>query len=478
MGDDGKHFRMAVDRAFTVTGSGTIVTGTVQSGSVSVGEHLVVSPGGYEVRVRGVQVHGAAAERGLPAQRCALNLAGVAVDEVGRGDWIVDPAVHLPTTRFDARLQVVASEGKALAHWTPVHLHLGTADVPARIAISAEGSIAPGASSYVQLLLERPVSALHNDRFVVRDQSASRTLGGGVVLDPFAPKRQRRASMRTTELHVLERCAPAQILAGMLEISEGGVDLQSLARKLNLRRERVEVLQRNAQAVMLGKDNSLCISRAAADLLVKRILSALGAFHAAHPQASGMEVAALRNVVAPRLPVTALQSLVRDLANRQDIVLSNDLVRLRDHETTSNPEDERLWVLVQRRLRSAGVHVPLLAELAKSLDVKEPVLRDFLHRKSRTGEVLRVTPERFALRETMGHLAVKAAEVARSAHHGLFTAAQFRDAIGTGRGLAIHYLEFFDRLGITQRFGDQRRTGKDCISVLGPVELPPARVTS
>jgi selenocysteine-specific elongation factor len=167
---------------------------------------------------------------------------------------------------------------------------------------------------------------------------------------------------------------------------------------------------------------------------------------------------------------------VRDLANRQDIVLSNDLVRLRAHEATSNPEDERLWARVQKHLRNADVHVPLLAELAKSLDVKEPVLRDFLHRKSRTGEVLRVTPERFALRETLAQLAATAAEVARSTQHGCFTAAQFRDAIGTGRGLAIHYLELFDRLGLTQRSGDQRRAGRDFTTVLGSGQPLPARI--
>jgi selenocysteine-specific elongation factor len=472
--DDGRQFRLAVDRAFTIAGSGTVVTGTVHSGAVAVGDHLVVSPSGREVRVRGVQVQGVRAERALSAQRCALNLAGLAVEDIGRGDWVLHPAVHAPTTRIDVRLQVLAAEAAPLAHWTPVHLHLGTADVPARIAISAEGSMAPGAAGFAQLVLERPVPALHGDRFVIRDQSARRTVGGGVVLDPFAPKRQRRASLRTAELQVRQRPDPVHVLEGLLEITEGGVDLQQLWRNLNLVPERAAALLRETQAVVLGKDRPLGISRVAADLLGARVLSTLHAFHASHPQASGMEAAALRRAAAARLSAEAFQQFLRDLANRQAIVLSNDVVRMREHEATANAQDERLWSCVRQALLKAGVHAPLVAELAKALEVKEPVLRDFLHRKSRTGELMRVTTERFCLRETLAQLGATAVVVARSAEPGMFTAAQFRDAIGTGRGLAIHYLEFFDRLGITQRFGDQRRIGKDFATQLRPAEPLPA----
>ena len=471
---DGRNFRLAVDRAFTIAGSGTVVTGTVNSGRVAVGDHLVISPSGKEVRVRGMQVQGAAASQALPAQRCALNLVGVSVEEVGRGDWVLHSAVHAPTRRIDARLQVLPGEDAALAHWTPVHLHLGTADVPARIVISAEGSVAPGAAGLVQLVLERPISALHGDRFVVRDQSARRTIGGGIVLDPFAPKRQRRASLRVAELQVLERDSEAQILSGLLELTETGVDLQALSCTLNLTSERAAALHREVHAVVLGKEHPLAISRAALDLLTTRVLSALREFHAVKPQASGMEAAALRTATAPRLPAVAFQAFLRELANRQSVVLSNDIVRLPEHVATANAEDESLWLRVRDALAAAGVRAPLLAELAATLKVKEPVLRDFLHRKSRTGEVLRVTPERFCLREMLAGLAATAAVVAKKAEGGLFIAAQFRDAIGTGRGLAIHYLEFFDRLGITQRFGDQRRTGKDFATQLGAAEPLPS----
>jgi selenocysteine-specific elongation factor len=426
--------------------------------------------------VRALRVQDAPAAAAHAGQRCALNLSGIAVEAVGRGDWIVHPAVHAASHRIDARLKVLASEDAPLAHWTPVHLHIGTADVPARVAISGEGGIAPGAAGFVQLVLERPVSALHADRLVVRDQGARRTIGGGIVLDAFAPRRQRKGQLRVAELQVLERESPAQVLAGLLEITEGGVDLATSVRNLNLMPAVAAAALRDAEAVVLGKESPVGITRAAADLLAARAIASLEAFHAASPQRGGMEIPALRSATGTRLPAPAFQAFIRDLANRQQIVLSNDLVRLRGHETTSNLQDERLWESVQRSLAQSGVHAPLVAELAQRLELPERLLRDFLHRKSRGGAVLRVTPERFALRQTLAVIAATATAIAARSDDGFFTAAQLRDVIGTGRGLAIHYLEFFDRLGITQRFGDRRRIGKDFTTQLGAAE-PLARST-
>jgi selenocysteine-specific elongation factor len=475
--DEGHHFRMPVDRAFTVAGSGTVVTGTVASGAVAVGDRLAITPSGRDVRVRGVQVHGRAAAQAVPGQRCALNISGTGVEGVGRGDWVLHPAVHAPTQRIDVRLRVLPTEERPLAHWTPVHLHLGTVDVLARIAVPGEGRVAAGASALVQLVLERPVAALHGDRFVVRDQSARRTIGGGAVLDPFAPRRKRGAGLRQAELEAMERQSPAQIFTGLLEIAEAGVDMQALARTLNLTADRAAALQRETQAVVVGRDHPVGMSRAAADLIAARALAALREYHALHPQASGMEAAALRAAAAPRLPPPAFQAFVRELANRQALVLSNDLVSLREHDATANAQDECLWQRVRQKLAEAGIAAPLLADLAAALGEKPSVMRDFLHRKSRTGEVMRVTPERFCLRETLACLAATAADVARASGDGFFVAAQFRDAIGTGRGLAIHYLEFFDRLGITQRFGDRRRVGKDFATQLGAARPLPAPKT-
>lgn len=467
-------FRLCIDRAFSVTGHGTVVTGTVTSGTVAVGDHLVVSPAGREVRVRGVRVQDAAATRAVAGTRCAVNVSGIAVEEAGRGNWLVHPALHAPGRRVDVLLRILARETAPLAHWTPVHLHVGTADIPARVAIPGSGGIASAREGYAQLVLQRPVPVLHGDRFVVRDQSARRTLGGGIVLDPFAPRRQRRAPLRTAELEMLGHGSAARILAGLLEITEEGVAIEAAARNLNLGPEALAVALSAADAVVLGREAPLGITRAAADLLVARILAALAAHHASHPQASGMTLAALRKASATKLPPAAFEALVRRAAEQRRLVLSHDIARLRDHDATANPADERLWHRVRRALERSGAHAPPLGEMAERLHVPEHQLRDFLHRKSRSGEVIQIAASRFVLRETVAEVAASATQVAARSEDGHFLAADLRDVIGTGRRVAIHYLELLDRLGITQRFGDRRRIGKDFRGILGTPDLPAA----
>ncbi len=463
-------FRMSIDRAFTLSGHGTIVTGTVASGTATTGDHLVVSPGGREVRVRGIRVQDAPAVSARVGERCALNLSGASVDEAGRGNWLVHPALHAPSRRIDALLRILPDEASPLAHWTPVHLHIGTADVPARVAIPSAGKIAPGHEGFAQLVVDRAVPALHGDHFVVRDQSARRTVGGGIVLDPFAPRRQRRAPLRTAELQMLEAGSAARILAGLLEITEQGVVIDTAARNLNIGPAALQQALHDADAVVLGKEQRIGITRAAADLFAARILSTLAAHHAAQPQSDGMTLVELRRATHATLAPPAFEALARSLAEEERILLAHGIARLREHDTTANPVDERLWRRVRRTLRKCGVQAPLVAELAARLREPESAMSDFLHRKSRGGEVLQLTDTRFALRETLAEVAAHAVRVAGQGEDGYFLAGELRDAIGTGRRLTIQYLQLLDRLGITQRFGDRRRIGKDFNDILGGIE--------
>ncbi|MDX1376875.1 MAG: selenocysteine-specific translation elongation factor, partial [Burkholderiales bacterium] len=173
------NFRLAVDRAFTIAGAGLVVTGTVVSGEVAVGDTVRALLAGEAARVRSIHAQNAAAGIGVAGERCALNLAGIdGKSPIERGDWIVAGTLPPAVRRFDARLRVLADEAGALAHWTPVHVHLGAADVTGRVAVLEGAGIAPGASGLVQLLLERPIGALGGDGFILRDQSSRRTLAG------------------------------------------------------------------------------------------------------------------------------------------------------------------------------------------------------------------------------------------------------------------------------------------------------------
>jgi selenocysteine-specific elongation factor len=474
---EGQHFRLAIDRAFTIAGSGTVVTGTVFNGSVAVGDRLVVSPRGAPVRVRGIQMRGQPAQRAQAGERCALNLTGADLETVARGDWVLAEAIHAPTQRMDVRATLLASEPQPLKHWTPLHMHLATADVTARISLPGEVAIAPGGSAIAQLALAKPVGALNGDRFILRDQSARRTLGGGIVLDPHARAARRASPGRQAELAALERGAPEAALAELLKDETRGVDLKRFERTFNLKPERLSALYAAAGIAVLGKEERAGVTRARRETLREAAPAALRDFHRAQPQATGMEIAALRKQLAPQLPAEAFQSLLRELADERRIEIAGNLVRQPGHDATSNPEDQRLWQLVLPALRQGGFAPPPVAELAAALKVKEAVLKDFLHRKSRGGEVMRVPPDRFYPRATLATLAATAHALARANPNG-FTAAQYRDATGIGRGLAIEILEFLDTLGITQRVGDARKLRKDFVPILGAAEpaRPPAKV--
>jgi selenocysteine-specific elongation factor len=464
---EGQHFRLAIDRAFTVAGSGTVVTGTVFNGEVRPGDQLVVSPRGVPVRVRGIQIRGNAAERAQAGDRCAMNLSAIDVADVARGDWVLHEEIHAPSQRMDVRFTLLETERTALAHWTPVHLHLATADVMARVAIRGSGAIAPGTSARAQLVIEAPIAALNGDRFILRDRSGGRTLGGGTVIDPLAPAR-RRAS--TAWLSALEHGTPEAALADLLKIPDQAVDCARFELAFNLSAARAASIYQSSDAEILGRQRRVAIARAGATVIRDTILARLGEFHRAQAQAPGIDIAALRKELAPWLTADAFSFLLRDLAEARKLELHGSTVRLPGHDATSNAADEEMWWAVLPALLAGRFAVPTIAELARDLGLKEATLRDFLHRKSKTGELMRVADDLFYPKATLAILAANAALVARSASKGLFSAAQYRDATGIGRTRVIKILEFFDTLGITQRIGDTRKMHKNFVPILGPAK--------
>jgi len=474
----GQHFRYAVDRTFSVAGSGTVVTGTVFSGSVKAGDRLTISPAGTAVRVRGIQIQGKPAERANAGERCALNLTGAELDSVHRGDWVLANELHRPTQRLDARISVLGAEAGPLEHWTPVHLHLATSDVTARVATRRGESVAPGGTAVVQLVLDHPVCALRGDRFILRDQSATRTLGGGFVLDPFAPATRRSSPQRLAELASFDRDSAEEAFSALLTSAERPIELDRFELVYNLTRERAAALYARANIVELGKDRRVAITQARQSAVREAVLAELSAFHRQHPQATGAEIETLRHKIAPELDADAFANVLRKLADERKLEASGSTARLPGHDATANAADDRLWQTVRPALESFGYNVPPLRDVALHLKLKEAILKDFLYRKAKTGEVMRVTADRFYPRSTLATLAAVANATAQAQPTAQFTAAQYRDATGVGRSLAIEILEFLDSLGITQRVGDTRKMRKDFVPILGAATAPPRPASS
>jgi selenocysteine-specific elongation factor len=469
----GRHFRFAVDRAFTIEGSGTVVTGTVFSGEATVGDRLRVSPGGMSARVRRLHVNAGEIQRVRAGQRCAINLANVPLVDVSRGDWIVAESIHRPTWRFDARLRLLPGAhvpGPAAR----VHLHHGCRDVMARVVPIADQKLAAGASALAHLVVDEPLPALHGDRFILRDSAAGTTLGGGVVLDPF-PTGRRRRTERVGTLSSLERPRAEDVLPKLLE-APGGVDLDHFDLMFNLDPQAARSLCEALHVRVIGRAPRVGVSRERHAEWQQATQACLEEFHALHPAVHGMRVKALRDCIAPLLPVPAFEAFLHGGSSSRSIAVRNGVARLAEHDVSANPGDKVLWESVYTMLRGSGGDIasalPRTRELAQATRADVRQLTEMLYRRRTAGTVHRVGSDRFCLRTTLASLASTAAKVATSSADGNFTVAQFRDAIGTGRGLAIEILECLDSVGATRRVGEVRRLRDEHVKLLDEVPAP------
>lgn len=463
-------FRLAVDRSFTIQGVGTVVTGTVLSGQVSVEDHITVSPSGLEARVRSIHAQNRPSENGRAGDRCALNLVGHGITKaaINRGDMVCDHSLHAPTGRIDATLRVLGSEPKPIGHWFPVRLHHASAEVGARIVLLAEEPVAPGARTRVQLVLDRPIAAAAGDRYVIRDTSARRTIGGGRFVDLRAPARKRRTQERMAQLDALSLTQPKQAIAALLAIPPFFVDIAAFARDRAIAAAEAGALVQSLSVVQLPPDAAtLAMSLESWARLRGDILARLGAFHAENPDLPGMGVERLRMRLELRLPVPAFRAALQVLVRPGEIVLDGAWVRLAEHRVVMTLADERLWKEIEPLLGAQRYRPPRVRDIAGLLALPEAQARRLLKLGSRMGKVHEVAHDHFFLREAVAEMVAVIAEISAAADKGWFTAMQFRDRLENGRKVAIQILDFFDRHSVTLRRGDLRRLNRSRLDFFG-----------
>ncbi|MHB1215256.1 MAG: selenocysteine-specific translation elongation factor [Thiobacillus sp.] len=445
-------FRLAVDRSFSLKGTGTVVTGTVFSGRVQVGDELMLSPAGRPVRLRGLHVMNQAAQAGAAGQRCALNLGGVGKDDIQRGDWIVAPRLHVPSGRFDVRLTLSAQAPAALQHWAPVHLHHGAAHVMARVALLEGEMLSPGGSALAQLVTDRPIGALHGDRFIVRDSEARHTLGGGQVLDPDGPARRRKTPRRLAELAALQIPDPAHRLNGLLELSPDGLDLDHLA--VNWNRENLSsAVPADCMLVHASHENWI-FSGPHWRSLQDTLRTGLAGFHEQFPDELGPDAARARRMFMPRLPAVAFAVLVQTLLADGTLQRSGSWLHLPTHRITLNAQEDAVYQRIRPWLAD-GTASPWVRDLARLSGQDEGAMRRLLRKLARQGKLYQVVRDLFYTPETVMRLAAVVHELENAA--GEARAADFRDRTGLSRKRAIQVLEFFDRVGFTRRVREAHR---------------------
>lgn len=465
-------FRLAVDRSFTLPGTGTVVTGTVLSGQVAAGDHVVVSPSGLVARIRSVHAQNRPAERGQAGDRCALNLAGEAItkDAIRRGDVVLDPHLHAPADRIDAILRWLPSETRPAAQWMPARLHHGATEVGARIVLLDDEPLVPGGEKFVQLVLEKPIAAGVGDRFVLRDTSAQRTIGGGRFLDLRAPARKRRTAARRAQLDALSIDNAEDALAALLDCEPEYVDLSGFARDLALAESELARIVEAAGIVSISSKGGAIGVAPATWLRLKRALhGTLEIFHQDNPDLPGIGFERLRLQLKPRLPASAFASLLQGAARAGEIALDGAWVKLSGHEVRLTRQDEQLWAQMAPLLAGGErFRPPRVRDIAVLLEVPEGDIRRVAKLMTRMGKVDEIAHDHFFLRDTVAEMVQIGRNLASRSEMGDFNAAQFRDQLNNGRKVAIQILEFFDRHGVTLRRGDLRRMNKHRLDLFRP----------
>ncbi len=444
----GELFRMPVDRAFTMKGFGTVVTGTVFDGAVRKDEELVLLPAGLPVRVRGIQRHGAAQVEAEAGQRAAINLVGVDVEAVGRGDILVRPKCYETTRRLDVHIELV-QQAPALPTLSPVHFHVGTKECVGRIRFHDGVRVMHGGEKgYARLHLDEDVVVLPGDRFILRRFSPLVTLGGGTVLDNQPPRLRRKQPM-AERLGVLSQPSLSARVGIYAREQPAGLDAVSLVPRVGTPVERILSAADQALLRRLGPQRTWLISAQHLEEIAERMQSALSLFHRENP----VLAFAPREFVRGRAGATT-PGMVADwvLSGDPRFRLEKDGVRLTSHEANLDAPEAAIARRMEHVFLEAGYSVPDVEEVLRQTGLDVALSRTLLQLLIREGKLVKVGPSLVFHKQVLGN-AVRMLAQRRGQR---FSVADFKDWTGVSRKYAIPLLEFLDRQRITRRDGDIR----------------------
>jgi selenocysteine-specific elongation factor len=444
--DATRHPRLPIDRSFSMKGHGAVVTGTLISGSVGLHDELELYPVEKRVRVRGLQVHGAAVDRARAGERTAVNLGGLDASEARRGMVLAPPGLFAVTRQVDSVFDLLPG-AHPLKHRAPVHFHAGTAEVEAeaRLIASLE-PMRPGSRAHVRFVLRDPLLLLPGDRFIARMFSPVATIGGGVVIDLAAPPRIRRADL-AQRLAKLEAAAPAARVAILVAESTHGMSVADLVARTGLLG--AEVAKIGQVGDFLYAPEAWLASRAWAEQKLGRFREILKEFHRKSPLLPGLAKEELRSRELGDAPAFLLDAL---LARTKDIVAEGEIIRLASHRLVLKRDEEEAVARIETLFREAGLAVPSTSEVLAKSGVEAARARSLLQVLLRDRRLMRVG-EDLVFHAT----ALETLRKMLAARKGQrFSVAEFKDWTGVSRKYAIPLLELLDRERVTRREGDAR----------------------
>jgi selenocysteine-specific elongation factor len=456
--DETRRFRLPIDRAFAMKGFGTVVTGTLVSGSVNVEDEAELYPAGKIVRIRGLRSGGNKIARAVAGQRTAANLAGAEREEIERGMALAPPGIFAATARVDARVTLLSS-ARPLKNRARVHFHQGTAEAIAEvILLDGDAEMAPGESGFVQLRLDARILVLPGDRFILRQFSPVVTIGGGVVLDARPSRHRRNDPGVKLFLETLERGARDEILGALAEASSRVLTLRSIESRTGWMeteiREAATKLAASGRARILAEQPLTIVSMRLAEECAAAVRKVIEDFHKANPLLPGIPKQELRGR-AGNPGGEMFQAVLDDLVKARAVIVSGDLVQRAGREIVLSAEEVRAKELIEREFEGAGLAVPSFATVLEKLPVERQRAQKILQILLREKTLIKIAEDLVFHRTAIARLREMLGKYRKERGQRLPIGA-FKELTGVTRKYAIPLLEYLDREHVTRRAGDER----------------------
>jgi selenocysteine-specific elongation factor len=460
--------RLPIDRIFSVKGFGTVVTGTLVSGEIQVGDELQLLPSGENVRVRNLQVYGKAVESASAGNRTAVNLGGIKTSGIERGMMLAPVGSLLPTQNVDVLLEVLPDAARQLKSRQRVRVHLGTSEILGRLRIiNEQGEIAPGESGFAQVRFESPVVAVCGERFVIRSYSPQITVAGGTVLDNSASRHRRKdlaaVGNRLTEMSAAINAGNKSALLKLFLDSayEQGLSERYLQARTGWQTAVLQnILAEAVNSNSVADADGIFIARKHFDALAVKTLAEVEDHHTKMPLSRGLSKETLREKLFSHLPAEVFHKMLRELENTKEIVADKDIVRAASHRLDLSSPDEAVREKLLEIYQMAGLEVPPLDESLEKAAGENSVSKDQARRILQllldSGDLVHVTPEMLFGRDEMIDLIAKIRSFAAGTPDRLIDIGIFKEIAGISRKYAIPLLEYLDREKITRRAGDKR----------------------
>ncbi len=452
-------FRLPVDRAFTVAGFGTIVTGTLLTGQIRIGDEVELFPSGICTKIRGIQAHGNSAEVGLAGQRLALNLQGVNNNQANRGDVVAPRGIYRATRVVDVEITCLKSASRPVKHRSTVRLHSATYEVSVQVILLGREALEPGDSSFAQLRLASPVLLLNGDPFVLRSYSPKQTIGGGTILDPAPPRRRRRSVEALELLESMSLGDESEMVERLVATSFlSGISFHDLLWRTGLSAKRLDAALSlplsEGKIVQVVRDTRLFLNRESLTILCDTLLSRVETYLADNPTKEGISREELKTRLPARSDVRFFSHCLQHLESEKRVVSDCEQVRLPERKGGEINSNSDIQKKLEELLINSEAEPPTVKELCELFRLPEKSLLDHLTLLTRQGRAVKVKNDLFYAPAPLQQISETMLEYLRT--KGEITPAEFREITGLSRKFMIPVLEYFDSLKMTVRVGDKR----------------------